>query len=552
MSTEATLNVLEQLRIRVAALEQAQAERREQEAHLQLIVAHLPAHVWTTDIDLRVTTVLGRLVQQLGIVPVRYLGKSIPELLESEGGEDHPVTVAHRRALAGETAEYELESGGHHFQAHVAPLRDVHGEVTGCVGLAIDISDRQRAERRRDAQYAVARVLSEATAFDEAGPRILEAIADCLGWEYGALWTPDPTKRVLRCAASWHAPDMLCPQLDAYNRRTSFVPGEGLPGHAWTSGEPVWIADASVATFPRLAVAAREGLRGGFALPIRIAGGVVAVCEFFGRAVQAADQELLDLTAALGSQIGQFVERTALERRLAREAELKRLQTGFLQSVSHELRTPLTTLQAGLGLLHDSIVDRLRPEERALMANARRNAARLEKLIDDLLTANQVTLGPLPLHRVPVDLRTIIVNATEMIHPLTQEKRQLLEFDLPEPLPVLGDTRRLEQVVLNLLANANRYTPSGTRIAVVGRTVDGDVRLMVRDDGPGLPADVLEAVFQPFYRMATNSGSGLGLAIVKSIVELHGGHTWAESEPGAGAVFHIVLPRHEQGEDHDL
>ena len=129
------------------------------------------------------------------------------------------------------------------------------------------------------------------------------------------------------------------------------------------------------------------------------------------------------------------------------------------------------------------------------------------------------------------------------MYPLVQDKGQALELDLAEPLPYAGDARRLEQVLVNLLANAHRHTPSGTRIRLAGRVAAGEVRLTVSDDGGGIPIEEQEAIFRRFHRLdTTGDGSGLGLAIALRIVELHGGQLAVESAPGAGTRFHITLP----------
>lgn len=190
-----------------------------------------------------------------------------------------------------------------------------------------------------------------------------------------------------------------------------------------------------------------------------------------------------------------------------------------------------------------SIADRLRPEERDLLQNARRNAARLDMLIDDLLAYNQLETGTLHLDREPVDLRAVTMDAISTVHSLILEKGQHLEINLPEALLGDGDPGRLEQAIVNLLANAHRYTPEGARIGIAGRAADGEILLSVSDNGPGIPEAELEAIFQRFHRLGSEeTGSGLGLAIARGIVELHGGRIWAESRPGHGATFRIILP----------
>jgi signal transduction histidine kinase len=271
--------------------------------------------------------------------------------------------------------------------------------------------------------------------------------------------------------------------------------------------------------------------------------------------VRALVTRLLVL-ALIGAGMAIVIRRLRLEQQEARSVrdeaerleELDRARSDFVSNVSHELRTPLTAARAGLGMLDASAHERLRPDERALVDNARRNVERLAEQIVDLLAYNQLEAGTLRPEREPLDLRAVVKEAVSAVRPLIGQKGQALELDLPEPLPTKGDPRRLEQAVANLLSNAHRHTPSGTHVTVHGR-VDGDeVLLCVSDDGPGIPAGEQETIFRRFYRLRPESGgSGLGLAIVKAIVELHGGSIRAESRPGEGATFRVALPRRRDG-----
>jgi len=259
--------------------------------------------------------------------------------------------------------------------------------------------------------------------------------------------------------------------------------------------------------------------------------------------------------ALIGAGMAIVVRRLSLEQEAnrsmrdeaARLEELERLRSNFVSTVSHDLRTPLTATRAGLGMLETSAADRLRTDERELLANARRSSERLGLLIDDLIAYNQLEAGSLRLEREPLDLRAVVVHAASTVEPLVREKGQTLEADLPEPLPGEGDPRRLEQALVNLLANAHQHTPASTRIAVSGRATAGEALVSVSDDGPGIPTEELENVFRRFYRLpsAEQRGSGLGLAIAKGVVELHGGRIWAESRPGRGTTFRVALPRRD-------
>jgi signal transduction histidine kinase len=245
-----------------------------------------------------------------------------------------------------------------------------------------------------------------------------------------------------------------------------------------------------------------------------------------------------------------LTRRLAMEQEAAQtdrlEAErleaLDRLRNDFIATVSHDLRTPLTAARAGLAMLEMRMAEHLGSDDRELLETSRRNVEYLHILIGDLLTFNQLEAGVLRLEREPLDLRAVVAAAMRVVYPLVQEKGQVLELDLAEPLPYEGDARRLEQVLVNLLANAHQHTPNGTSIRLAGRVAAGEVRLTVSDDGGGIPVEEQEAIFRRFHRLdAIGDGSGLGLAIARRIVELHGGRLWVESAPGQGAHFHLAL-----------
>jgi signal transduction histidine kinase len=199
-------------------------------------------------------------------------------------------------------------------------------------------------------------------------------------------------------------------------------------------------------------------------------------------------------------------------------------------------------LQASLGLLDSTASPRLQPEERDLLTNARRNVNRIRLQIDDLLVANQLHTGTIQIEHHPVDLRDVVTEALAVVWYAMLQKDQRVETDLAVPLLVAGDARRLEQVVVNLLDNVHRHTPKGSPMWLSGRVSDGEVRLTVADDGPGIPPAEQDRIFERFYRLGHSRGSGLGLAIARNLIELHDGRLWVESQPGQGTAFHIALP----------
>lgn len=267
--------------------------------------------------------------------------------------------------------------------------------------------------------------------------------------------------------------------------------------------------------------------------------------------LDASVRTIVDVLVAVGAVVvarllrsEQDVTRRAQEE-AGQLAEIDRLRRNFVSVVSHDLQTPLTSIRAGIGLLESSAGERLRSDEEQLLTNARRNVDRLGLQINDLLSFNQLQADQFQIDVAPFDLRMVISNAVAVTQPLVEQKGQVLHVDVDRPLMVMGDQRNLEHALVNLVANAHRHTPPGTRIAIGGQETPDGLLLSVEDDGPGIPDQARKLVFNRFYRLDPSvPGSGLGLTIVKAVVERHGGSIWFESTLGHGTSFFVLLPQH--------
>jgi K+-sensing histidine kinase KdpD len=225
---------------------------------------------------------------------------------------------------------------------------------------------------------------------------------------------------------------------------------------------------------------------------------------------------------------------------------LEALQAGFVSVVSHELRTPLTCIKTSVDML-EGTRNRDLPEVRdELLRTISHHTGRLETLVDDLMDATRLEAGQLTLSVQPTDLRLLVERTVKAFAPLADGKNQRIDLDLREPLePVLLDRHRIEQVLTNLLSNAHKFAAKGGRIGVTLAKDDGKLHLTVSDNGPGVPTDQQERIFDKFYVVSDSrglAGVGLGLYIARQLVELHGGRIWVESKPAKGCVFHVVLP----------
>jgi len=177
-----------------------------------------------------------------------------------------------------------------------------------------EMTEKNTAERRLAAQHAAALALAESASLGDATPRILRAICGSLGWAHGALWQVSADRADLRCVETWHEPGLSLDRFEEVSRQTHFSPGVGLPGRVWQSGRPAWIPDVVAdANFPRAKIAAAEGLHGALGFPIVMGSQVLGVMEFFSREIEEPDDALLELLGAVGSQVGQFIERKRAE-----------------------------------------------------------------------------------------------------------------------------------------------------------------------------------------------------------------------------------------------
>jgi PAS domain S-box-containing protein len=181
------------------------------------------------------------------------------------------------------------------------------------------VEDSRRAGQRLAVRDAVTRALAESSSLLEAAPTILRTVCETLGWQVGALWTVEPHVDLLRCVEVWHAPSQSTPEFETTTHRRTFSRGVGMPGRVWASAQPTWIPDVTAdENFPRAEIAAKEGLRASLGFPIAVGRQIVGVMEFFSQQIRQPDQALLEMLGALGSQIGQFVERKRAEQELDR------------------------------------------------------------------------------------------------------------------------------------------------------------------------------------------------------------------------------------------
>ena len=529
--------------------------------------------------------------------------------------------------------------------------------------------ERRATDRYLAAQLSITRVLTDVLSLSEATPKIIKTACEKMDWDAGALWEADYGSRTLVCLDFWSAPEIELGGFEAASRKQAIAMGAGLPGLAWASGEPAWIADVSAhRDGTRNAAAGKAGLRCHFALPIRLGRKVFGVMEFFSRKARPIDYPLLQMLAVTGSQVGQFITNKRVEESLlesrekyqllfsgvsdaiviydaqtgriedANEAALKlygytreelldkdlkdlssektqrtditwegpqnhlqliaihrqkrkdgtsfpaevtagtfkwkdramgirverditqrqkvdegeklrhseRMQREFVATVSHEFRTPVAAIQGFAQTLQKGGLDDLR--NRLSFVNIiEKHAKRLSRLVEDLLELSAMESGKRASKPETVAIAKYVRKYARTIAPLFKRKRLSLRVEIPAEIKASVDKTQLSQVFQNLFSNAIKFSRKGGRIHVTGRQLQHAILVSIRDSGPGIAEDYLPKIFDRFNqaRKDRSIGTGLGLSITKQIIESHGGHIWAESVKGRGAVFHFTLPRND-------
>jgi len=441
---------------------------------------------------------------------------------------------------------------------------NLDASMESVVDFAISLARAKSSERRLLAQYAVTRVLAESATLKDASHAILRAIGESLGWQLGMFWSLDEKSQVLRFVDLWHAPHVEATEFIDDSRERTFQRGEGLIGRVWADGKPIWIEDiVADPMFRRAPMAARVGLHGGFAFPVRKGEQLYGVIDFFSHEIREPDQDVLDMVADIGIKVGQFVDRKQTEEEL-RRAEIRLLEEARLAEVArvlgdigHDLKNMLMPIVTGAALLEEELgecygrlpqdiacaVKPSRDMTKELIDMIRNGSRRIQDRVKEIAdSVKGITRAP---RFAPCLIAPVVTNVFATLRILADERRVALRAEGLESLPVVqADEGRLFNAIYNLVNNAIPEVEAGGSITVRGSVDQASMSIIlsVIDTGKGIPPEIRDTLFtyQAISRKA--GGTGLGTKIVKDVVDAHGGRITVESEQGVGTAFHITLP----------
>lgn len=410
------------------------------------------------------------------------------------------------------------------------------------VAVALDNAYQHDLQRRRleevTALYQFAQSAHTATSAPEIASQMLPILKERLRYTYAAVWVRDHATDTLRLAAG-DSPGGV-PQ-------AGVRPSE-LAAHAFHTGQSIhaglgWVVASEDYQPPR------SGIKSQLAVPMLLKQRVVGVIDLESRQLNAYslnDERLLVLLANHAALAVENLQLIEANRKVETLRELDRMKSELLSTVSHELRTPLGSIKgyATTLLTHEAKLD---PEERReFLEIIDSEADRLRELIENLLDLSRIEAGVLRIEPARARLGPLMREVARKVQLAAPDHQ--VEIDWPSDREVVADTRRVYQVVQNLLTNAVKYSPGGGRIRLTGAYSRRELRVSVGDEGLGLPPRELDRIFDRFHRVGGEvssrvGGTGLGLAICKALVDAHGGRIWAESEgEGCGSTFHFTVP----------
>jgi PAS domain S-box-containing protein len=254
-----------------------------------------------------------------------------------------------------------------------------------------------------------------------------------------------------------------------------------------------------------------------------------------------------EFSAPVQDEAGRVIGRIYVYRDITKETEVDRMKSEFIATVSHELRTPMTSIKGSLGLVLGGIAGPLPDDAKELLAIAQNNTDRLIRLINDILDISRIEAGKMEIKRAPLPVIDAVHKAVRELEGFAGQRDIAVVAEVAPDLPrAVADSDRVQQVLVNLISNAIKFSEPHTRVTVSAGLDGPEIWVKVTDQGSGIPREQLSQIFEKFHRVDNAStrktgGTGLGLAICRAIVEEHGGRIWVESEVGKGSTFAFTL-----------
>ncbi len=463
-------------------------------------------------------------------------------------------TIKSGKVWRGEIQNMAKDGDYYWDEVSIIPFLDKKGRPYQYVAIIQDITDKKSSQERLILETSLISILSENEDIDTTIRRICRHVCDELSWDASTFWRVDPESTRL-------ANPLFCnfmgEKLAVFERDTlasQFGIEEGLPGIAWKTKEPIWVFDLLAdSRFGKIESAIKANLRSALVFPVLFNNEVTGVMEFFSSRNLKQDVNIMQMLESFSLQIGAYIERKKAEQELllakkqAEESVISKDQ--FLANMSHEMRTPMNAIIGYAELLAQS---GLTENQKEFAESVRLAGGNLLHIINDILDFSKIESGTLSIESETVHIRTLLHNVYNLLKISAMNKNLEFEFNIDNDLPeyIVCDPFRLNQVLINLVANAIKFTEKGSVRVSVKKTSElynrCELLFTIKDTGIGIPDDKKEDIFERFSQVNNEinrkyEGTGLGLSISKNLVELMGGKLELRSENGVGAEFFFYL-----------
>lgn len=433
----------------------------------------------------------------------------------------------------------------------ISPIRNKHGQIIGASKIARDISDKIQREQtiqfhaqKLETLHAIGKVISEKLDTPSIIQTVIDSTTHLAAADVGLCFyrmSDEQGQSTLSVALATHEK----------GRKEDYILAKLEEGiiHAIFSGEEV-LRFNDICDTPHVhsIFDTKEGvdapaIKHCLAIPIRAADGLLIGAMFFGY----AQSDVFDVAdEAMMRNIASLVAVTLDNARLFEEVNTLNLKKNeFIALASHELKTPLTTVKGYLQILERSEIDQT---GRRFLTKALKQLERINALIAELLDISKIEAGKLSFHFGLFDMAELVLDVVETFH-FSSQTHTVLVNNTRGDFTVEADRQRMEQVFINLITNAIKYSPEANNVHVILESSPFEVSVQVKDEGVGMKRDQQEKVFTRFYQVEGTSkmaGLGLGLYLSKEIVERHGGNIGVTSEIGKGSTFYFSIPRKQK------